>query len=65
MVNSVSMLSTVCTRVVCYVSIVVDAVHCPPLDSDAGGGHFRYTHRSGSSRRSCENTIISQIIEFQ
>ena len=34
--------------------LCVDAVHCPPLDSDAGGGHLRYTHKCGSSRRSCE-----------
>ena len=36
--------------VACYVSIAVDTVHWPPLDSDAGGGHFRYTHRSGRGR---------------
>ena len=48
-------------RVACYVSIAVDAVHCPPLDSDAGGGHSRYTHRSGSSRWSCMWEIQKEI----
>jgi len=42
--------------VACYIPILVDAVHCPPLDSDAGDVDIGCVNRSRSSRWNWKET---------